>query len=159
MLRSASGLRVPGWGSEPVFSSKDSRSSGSSQANTKGRGMFSVIGPDMAVTGDVRATADLHIDGSIEGDVACASLVQGAESRIIGGITADTARIAGAIEGSVRVKHLVVERSARITGDVEYEDITIENGGQVDGRLKRTGGEAAATGPRAVPDASHEQAA
>lgn len=142
-----------------MFSSKDARSSRSSQADAKGRGMFSVIGPDMAVTGDVRATADLHIDGSIEGDVACGNLVQGGDSRIVGGITAETARIAGTIEGSVRVKHLTVERSARITGDVEYEDITIENGGQVDGRLKRVGTEAAATGPRAVPDAGQEQAA
>ncbi|ATY34790.1 cell shape determination protein CcmA [Sphingomonas psychrotolerans] len=124
--------------------------------------MFSVIGPDMVVTGDVRATADLHIDGSIEGDVHCGNFVQGSESRIQGGVTADTARIAGAIEGSIRVKHLIVERSARIIGDVEYEDITIENGGHVDGRLKRTGGDAAATGPRAVPDAApaaREQAA
>jgi len=123
--------------------------------------MFSVIGPDMVVTGDVRATADLHIDGSIEGDVHCGSLVQGSESRIIGGVTADTARIAGSIEGSMRVRHLTVERSARIIGDVEYEDITIENGGHVDGRLKRTGSEAIATGLHAVPDAApaREQAA
>jgi cytoskeletal protein CcmA (bactofilin family) len=122
--------------------------------------MFSVIGPDMVVTGDVRATADLHIDGSIEGDVHCGNLVQGTESRIVGGVTADTARIAGSVEGSVRVKHLTVERSARIVGDVEYQDITIENGGHVDGRLKRVGGDAAATGPRAVPDVpAQEQAA
>ena len=133
-----------------------------SPANGRGRGMFSVIGPDMVVTGDVRATADLHNDGSIEGDLQCGNLVQGADSRIVGGVTADTARIAGSIEGSVRVKHLVVERSARIVGDVDYEDITIENGGHVDGRLKRIVGEAAATGPRAVPDAAlaaQEQAA
>ncbi|AQR76025.1 cell shape determination protein CcmA [Sphingomonas sp. LM7] len=121
--------------------------------------MFSVIGPDMAVTGNVRATADLHIDGSIEGDVECGNLVQGPESRIVGGVTADTARIAGTVEGSVRVRHLTVERSARILGDVEYEDITIENGGHVDGRLKRVGNDAAATGPRAVPDVAQEQAA
>ena len=122
--------------------------------------MFSVIGPDMVVTGDVRATADLHIDGSIEGDVHCGNLVQGTESRIVGGVTADTARIAGSVEGSVRVKHLTVERSARIVGDVEYQDITIENGGHVDGRLKRVGGDAVATGPRAVPDVpAQEQAA
>jgi cytoskeletal protein CcmA (bactofilin family) len=122
--------------------------------------MFSVIGPDMVVTGDVRATADLHIDGNIEGDVHCGNLVQGSESRVVGGITGETARIAGSVEGSVRVKHLTVERSARIIGDVEYEDITIENGGHVDGRLKRVGTEAAAAGPRAVPDApAHEQAA
>lgn len=122
--------------------------------------MFSVIGPDMVVTGDVRATADLHIDGSIEGDVHCGNLVQGTESRIVGGVTADTARIAGSVEGSVRVQHLTVERTARIVGDVEYQDITIENGGHVDGRLKRIGGEAIVTGPRAVPDVpAQEQAA
>lgn len=136
-----------------MFSNKgrDERTSSSGQASGRGRGMFSVIGPDMVVTGNVRATADLHIDGGIEGDVQCGNLVQGSESRIQGGVTAETARIAGSIEGSVRVKHLTVERSARIIGDVEYEDITIENGGHVDGRLKRTGGDAAVTGPRAVP--------
>ena len=140
--------------------SRDERPSASSQTS-RGRGMFSVIGPDMMVTGDVRATADLHIDGNIEGDVHCGNLVQGSESRIVGGVTADTARIAGAIEGSVRVRHLTVERSARIIGDVEYTDITIENGGHVEGRLKRTGGEAAATGLHAVPNvaAAQEQAA
>jgi cytoskeletal protein CcmA (bactofilin family) len=144
-----------------VFSNKsrDVRTPASGQSNARGRGMFSVIGPDMAVTGDVRATADLHIDGGIEGDIHCANLVQGADSRIVGGVTAETARIAGSIEGTVRVKHLIVESSARIIGDVEYEDITIENGGHVDGRLKRTGGEAPAIGPRAVPDPAHEQAA
>ncbi len=36
----------------------------------------------------------------------------------------------------MRVKTLTVERSAKITGDVEYENITIENGGHIDGRLK-----------------------
>ena len=141
--------------------SRDERPSASSQASSRGRGMFSVIGPDMVVTGDVRATADLHIDGNIEGDVHCGNLVQGSESRIVGGVTAETARLAGAIEGSMRVRHLTVERSARIIGDVEYEDITIENGGHVDGRLKRTGGEAIATGLHAVPNvtAAQEQAA
>lgn len=138
---------------------RDDRLASPAPASGRGRGMFSVIGPDMAVTGDVRATADLHIDGSIEGDVYCGNLVQGPESRIVGGVTAETARIAGTIEGSVHVKHLTVERSAKIIGDVEYQDITVENGGHVDGRLRRTGGEAAATGPRAVPDMAQEEAA
>lgn len=103
------------------------------------RGMFSVIGPDIVITGNIAATADLHIDGRVEGDVHCASLAAGAESRIFGNVTAETARISGAIEGAVRVKQLVVERSARIAGDVEYETISIENGAHIDGRLKRMG--------------------
>lgn len=97
--------------------------------------MFSVIGPDVTIVGNVTATADLHIDGQVEGDVQCGTLVQNAESRITGNLTAETARIAGSIDGRVSVRQLTVERGARITGDVEYEDISIENGATVDGHL------------------------
>ena len=106
------------------------------QTGNAKRGMFSVIGPDVTVTGNVSATADLHIDGRVEGDVNCGTLAQGAESQVFGSVTAEIARLAGAIEGAVRVKTLTIERSAKITGDVEYENITIENGGHIDGRLK-----------------------
>lgn len=131
------------------------------QGGGRGRGMFSVLGPDMVVTGNVTATSDLHVDGRIEGDVNCATLAQGAESQIFGSVTAETARLAGAIEGMVRVRQLTIERSARITGDVEYENITIENGGHIDGRLKHMGTTdtaAAAAGPRAVPAAPYPAA-
>ena len=100
------------------------------------RGMFSVIGPDIVITGNVKASSELHIEGRIDGDVDCGTLAQGADSQIFGSVTADSARLAGAIEGTVRAKLLTVERTARITGDVEYENITIENGGHIDGRLK-----------------------
>ncbi|MEP9357842.1 polymer-forming cytoskeletal protein [Sphingomonas sp. KR3-1] len=124
--------------------------------STAKRGMFSVIGPDVTITGNVTASADLHIDGRIEGDVNCGSLAQGADSQVFGNVTAETARLAGAIEGTVRVRMLTIERSAKITGDVEYENITIENGGHIDGRLKHmstvqaAAAPAAPAGPRAV---------
>ena len=44
---------------------------------------FSVIGADVVIKGDVSATADLHIDGTIEGDIKCASLVQGEKLSLI----------------------------------------------------------------------------
>jgi cytoskeletal protein CcmA (bactofilin family) len=43
-----------------------------------------VIGADVLITGDIRATVDLHIDGRIQGDVTCATLVQGEGSHIAG---------------------------------------------------------------------------
>lgn len=100
------------------------------------RGMFSVIGPDIVITGSIKASSELHIEGRVEGDVDCGTLAQGTDSQIFGSVTAESARLAGAIEGTVRAKLLTVERTARITGDVEYENITIENGGHIDGRLK-----------------------
>lgn len=127
------------------------------------RGMFSVIGPDVVITGNVAATADLHVDGQIDGDVNCGSLVQGTDSRINGSVKAEIARLAGSIEGSVAVRQLSIERAARITGDVEYESIAIETGAAIDGRLKHVpadaGGrsfERAASGPTAVPSAPRE---
>ena len=123
------------------------------------RGMFSVLGADVTITGNIAATADLHIDGRVDGDVNCGSLVQGAESRIHGSVKAESARLAGSIEGSVSVRQLTIERAARITGDVEYETIAIENGASIDGRLKHVAADAGArsferTAPAASPDIS-----
>ena len=96
---------------------------------------FSVIGADVAIKGDIEASADLHVDGAVIGDLVCASLVQGETSRIEGAITADTARLSGAIKGTITVRDLVILKSARIEGDVHYEALTIEQGAQVDGRF------------------------
>ncbi len=96
---------------------------------------FSIIGGDVAITGNIEASIDLHIDGKVEGDIACAALVQGPESRIIGHVIAKNARIGGVIEGSISAEELIVEASARITGDVSYETISIATGGMIDGRM------------------------
>lgn len=96
---------------------------------------FSLIGGDVTVTGNISASVDLHVDGRIEGDVACATLVQGTESAIKGNVTAKVARIAGTVEGSVTADELVIERSARIVGDCSYGSIKIDFGASVEGRF------------------------
>ena len=100
-----------------------------------GGSTFSVIGADVAIKGDIEASADLHVDGAVVGDLVCASLVQGESSRIEGAITADTARLAGMVKGTITARELVVLKSARIEGDVHYEALTIEQGAQVDGKF------------------------
>ena len=96
---------------------------------------FSVIGPDVSVKGDVSATADLHIDGTIEGDIKCASLVQGESSQIIGSVIAESARLSGKVNGSITARELTILKSAVIEGDVHYDALTIEQGAQVEGRF------------------------
>ena len=96
---------------------------------------FSVIGADVVIRGDVSASADLHVDGTVEGDIACASLVQGESSRVEGAIAAETARLSGQVKGTITVRELVILRSARIEGDVHYDALTIEQGASVEGRF------------------------
>ena len=100
-----------------------------------GNATFSVIGADVTIRGDIEATADLHVDGRIEGDIACAALVQGEGSRITGAITTEQARLAGAVKGTITARELVILKTARIEGDVHYDALTIEQGAQVEGRL------------------------
>ncbi|WP_394730225.1 polymer-forming cytoskeletal protein [Altererythrobacter sp. GH1-8] len=96
---------------------------------------FSVLGSDVTIRGDITASADLHIDGTVEGDIKCASIVQGESSHVTGGIEAETARLAGQVTGSIKARELVILKSARIDGDVAYDALTIEQGAQVEGRF------------------------
>ena len=96
---------------------------------------FSVIGADVVIKGDITASADLHIDGTVEGDIKCASLVQGESGAVSGGVIAETARLSGSVAGSITARELVILKSARIDGDVHYDALTIEQGAQVEGRF------------------------
>ena len=96
---------------------------------------FSVIGADVVIKGDIAATADLHIDGTIEGDIKCASLVQGEKSSISGSVVAESARLSGKVNGSITARELVILKTAHIEGDVHYDALTIEQGAAVDGRF------------------------
>lgn len=107
---------------------------------------FSVIGPDVTIRGNIEATVDLHVDGKVIGDIACASLVQGEGSQVEGEIKAETARLSGRVHGRIEAKNLVVLKSARIEGDVSYETLTIEQGAKVDGRFAPLGAK-----PKAAP--------
>ena len=117
-------------------SSRDEAAGYQVASNGKRGAGFSVLGPDVIVTGGIRSSADLHVEGKIDGDLDCGNLVLGPEATVKGQVRADSARVAGTIEGSVSVRQLTVEAGARITGDVEYETISLENGAHVDGRLK-----------------------
>jgi len=119
-----------------MFSKKhEAPSAPSGGASPMSGATFSVLGADLAIKGDLTARADLHVDGTVEGDIACAALVQGESSTIAGTVTAESARLAGTIRGAIHAGGLVVLKTARIEGDVTYDTLTIEQGARVDGRL------------------------
>ena len=105
------------------------------QGNPMSKATFSVLGADLKVKGNIDASADLHIDGRVEGDVSCTSLVQGESGEIVGAVKAESARLSGTVRGTSSVRDVVVLKSARIQGDVHYDTLTIEQGAQVDGRF------------------------
>ncbi len=112
---------------------------GSKSRNSAGtqHGSMSIIGKDVTITGNLSAVGDIHLDGAVEGDIACAALTLGATGRVKGHIAAGKAQIAGQVEGFVNAGELSVEASARILGDMTYDNVSIAVGAQVDGRVSR----------------------
>jgi cytoskeletal protein CcmA (bactofilin family) len=111
---------------------------------------FSMIGADVVITGDISASADLHIDGQVRGDVSCLALVQGATSEMVGTIVAQSAHVAGTVRGSIVVGSLVIQRSAHFVGDAHYETLTVEQGARVEGTFAMGGAERPATAAPSV---------
>jgi len=131
---------------KPVASTRNSGSSS-----------FSVLGTDTAIKGDISASADLHIDGRVEGDIECASFVQGETSEIVGSVCAESARLAGIVQGSINARELVILKTAQIQGDVQYDTVTIEQGAVIDGQLAPRGAPAGKSAPPAnTPPAKTE---
>lgn len=115
-----------------MFNKNETRS-----AVRSGGGTLSFLGAEVTVTGNIGGQGNLHIDGRVDGDVNCASLIIGNSGQVNGNITADDAKIAGSVTGTVAAKVLTIEASARITGDLSYDSVSVETGAQVDGRVKR----------------------
>jgi cytoskeletal protein CcmA (bactofilin family) len=103
----------------------------------RGSGTLSYIGAEVTVTGNISGSGDIHLDGSVDGDVGCNTLILGSGGRVRGNIVAEKATLGGSVDGTVNAASLTVEKSARIAGDLSYDMISIENGAQVDGRMMR----------------------
>jgi cytoskeletal protein CcmA (bactofilin family) len=113
-----------------------SRTNQAASAKAKRGTSFSVIGPDVVVTGDLTTGENLQVSGRIDGDVRCAELHQAANGAIAGNIVAVEARLAGLVDGTVTAGTVVLEASARVTGEVCYTTLSIESGARVDGRFE-----------------------
>lgn len=119
--------------------SKDGPSTPKSSRNATGSAAaLSIIAADMHIVGNVSAEGEIHLDGQLDGDVACSTLLQGETSRIAGSVMADTVTLRGTVEGTVTAKSVTLTRTARVKGDLIHETLTIETGARVDGRMSNT---------------------
>ncbi len=135
------------------------KSSSRPAAGKSGAGGLSFFGTDAVVTGDVASSGQLHIDGRVDGDVKCETLIQGEGGTIAGHIVCDTAHLAGLVDGTVKARVVTLEPSARVTGDLSYETLSIAAGATIEGRLTRkeaAGGIAAVAAPAPVETAKPE---
>lgn len=97
------------------------------------------IGEGVSIKGAIQATETVVVDGSVEGEVACAQLIVGPNGVVTGTITVSEADIYGKIGSDISVKELMTVRaSGRVEGKWTYGEIEVEKGGVLLGTAEST---------------------
>ena len=102
----------------------------------------SLIAEGSHISGDIRFTDGLRIDGEVSGDISAQEgqtslLVVSESARVIGSVTADHIIINGSVKGPVFARHMLeLQPKARIEGDVQYTALEMHQGALITGQLR-----------------------
>ncbi len=100
----------------------------------------SVIGADLAIIGHkitVVSQGRVQIDGTIEGNVAGREVIVGETGQVTGTVTANSVEIRGGLHGAINAANVSLLHSSRVEGDINHQTLTIAEGAQFDGRVRR----------------------
>jgi cytoskeletal protein CcmA (bactofilin family) len=110
----------------------------------------SIISSDLVITGNLKTTGDIQIEGTVEGDIRAHLLTIGESANVRGEVIADDIVINGRVQGTVRGLKVRLTSSARVEGDIIHKTIAIESGAQFEGTVQRQD-DPMASGRAAIP--------
>jgi cytoskeletal protein CcmA (bactofilin family) len=97
----------------------------------------SIIAQDVVIEGNVTATGELHIDGTVYGTVRANSCVVDMNGFVQGEIIATEIFIRGRVIGPISGNNVNLYAGAQVEGDILNQSISIENGANVYGMISR----------------------
>ena len=97
-----------------------------------------LIGESVIITGTVKAENEVTIQGTIDGDVDCHSVLVTKTGNIKGKLKAENIKVEGKVEGEISIVNLLHIRSeGLVDGKVFYGNIQIEEGGKLLGEINQ----------------------
>lgn len=102
------------------------------------KGIPSIISRGLTITGNLDSDGELQIDGRVEGDIHCVSLVVGLGGEVVGEVRATALRLHGQLTGQVRAESVFLAATARMVGDVHHQSLAIEPGAFLQGMCRRS---------------------
>jgi len=97
----------------------------------------STLSSDLVITGNIRTTGDIQIEGTVEGDIYAHLLTVGEGATVKGECVADDVVVNGRVIGRVRGIKVRLTSSARVEGDIVHKTIAIESGAHFEGSVQR----------------------
>ena len=99
---------------------------------------INIITDGPVVKGDITASGDFRLDGTLEGNIQLnGKLVVGDSGVVNGNVLCQNANIIGTVNGNLSVKELLsLHTSARVHGDILINKLSIEPGAVFSGKCR-----------------------
>jgi len=97
----------------------------------------STLSSDLHITGNLKTTGDIQIEGMVDGDIRAHLLTVGEGATVKGEIVADDVVVNGRVVGRVRGLKVRLTSTARVEGDIIHKTIAIESGAHFEGSVQR----------------------
>lgn len=104
---------------------------------SKAKPGVSVLSSDLTITGNVKTSGDIQVEGVVDGDIRAHLLTVGESATIKGEIVADDIVVNGRVIGRVRGLKVRLTSTARVEGDIIHKTIAIESGAHFEGSVQR----------------------
>jgi cytoskeletal protein CcmA (bactofilin family) len=97
-----------------------------------------IIGEDLTIIGTVISKGEIQVDGEIEGDIRCGSLLLGDKAQVRGGVAAEDVVVRGHIVGSITGLRITLQGQCHVEGDIVCQSLAIEQGAYFEGKSRRS---------------------
>ena len=101
----------------------------------------SIIGTDLTILGreiTIISQNRLQIDGDIHGDVCGKQVTISADGSVVGTVSAEKIEVHGGVKGAIRAASVVVHPTAQVDAEILHQTLSIAEGAQVEGRLRKS---------------------
>lgn len=138
---------------KPATSPTPSESDFKSSA-PKAKPPASQLSTDLHITGNLKTSGDIQIEGTVNGDIRAHLLTVGEGATVNGECMADDVVVNGRIVGTVRGLKVRLTSTARVEGDIIHNTIAIESGAHFEGSVQRQDDPLNTGTPKGAPKAA-----
>ena len=114
----------------------------------------SQMSTDLHITGNLKTSGDIQIEGTVDGDIRAHLLTVGEGATVNGECVADDVVVNGRIVGTVRGLKVRLTSTARVEGDIIHKTIAIESGAHFEGSVQRQDDPLNTGAPKSAPKAA-----
>ena len=95
-----------------------------------------LIGEGVTITGTIKAENEVTIQGCVDGDVDCHTVIVSKTGSMKGKLKAEIMKVEGKVEGEVNINdQLHIRTKGSVNGKVFYGSIQIDDGGKLLGEI------------------------